>query len=252
MMTRRERLEAKLARRQEWAGKAESRSGSAFSTAHWLADMIPLGQPILVGHHSERHARRDADRIHNNMSKGVELADLANHHRSAASGLAHALDRSVFSDDDDAIEALEARIAENEKKRDRKKEVNRLFKQGDATGLATLGLDLATLRAALVGNSKWDQKPYPAYELTNLGARIRSDKARIEEIKRRTVRTAAADAASGGVLIEGAEYVRVTFAEKPERAILDALRAAGFCWSGGGWCGARAKLPALVRDGAVL
>ena len=35
----------------------------------------------------------------------------------------------------------------------------------------------------------------------------------------------------------------MTFAEKPERTILDALRAAGFRWGGGAWIGERAKLP---------
>ncbi len=29
--------------------------------------MIPPGQPILVGHHSERRTRRDAQRIENGM-----------------------------------------------------------------------------------------------------------------------------------------------------------------------------------------
>ena len=32
-----------------------------------VADGIPLGQPILVGHHSERHAPRDAERIESGM-----------------------------------------------------------------------------------------------------------------------------------------------------------------------------------------
>lgn len=62
-------------------------------------------------------------------------------------------------------------------------------------------------------------------------------------ITRRTARTEKA-AAAGGVLIEGAEWARVTFAEKPDRRILDALKAAGFAWGGGSWGGARAKLPA--------
>ncbi len=38
-----------------------------------IADHIPLGQPILVGHHSERRARRDAERIENGMRRAVQL-----------------------------------------------------------------------------------------------------------------------------------------------------------------------------------
>ena len=40
---------------------------------------------------------------------------------------------------------------------------------------------------------------------------------------------------------------RVTFAEKPERAILDALRAAGYQWGGGHWSGKHDALPPEVK-----
>ncbi len=42
-----------------------------------LAAMIPPGQPILVGHHSERRARRDAQRIENGMKRAVMLFERA-------------------------------------------------------------------------------------------------------------------------------------------------------------------------------
>lgn len=60
-MTRRERLEAKLAKREEWASKAQGKADARFESTRKLADSILLGQPILVGHHSEGHARRDAE-----------------------------------------------------------------------------------------------------------------------------------------------------------------------------------------------
>lgn len=47
-------------------------------------------------------------------------------------------------------------------------------------------------------------------------------------------------------LAAGSDYIRVTFAEKPDRAVLDALRNAGFSWSRGSWYGYRAKLPAIA------
>jgi hypothetical protein len=33
----------------------------AHDAVHRIADNIPFGQPILIGHHSERHARKDAE-----------------------------------------------------------------------------------------------------------------------------------------------------------------------------------------------
>jgi hypothetical protein len=41
--------------------------------------------------------------------------------------------------------------------------------------------------------------------------------------------------------------VRITFAEKPERAVLDALKAAGFRWGNGSWVGRRDAIPAEVN-----
>lgn len=246
---RRERLERKLERRREWAEKAKARSAQRFGIAHQIADGIPMGQPILVGHHSERHARRDQERIHNNMGKGVELGRLAEHHDSKADGIERQLDHSVFSDDENAVEALEARAQSNEAKREQMKRVNVLYRKGDAAGLAALGLDLGQLRAKLQGAYSWEQQPYPSYSLTNLGARIRADRERIKQIQARQQRTAQAEAA-GGVSIEQCAdgYVRVTFAEKPERAILDALKAAGFWWGAGAWAGKAEALPACIQD----
>src|SRR5262245_28121705 len=51
-----------------------------------IADNIPLGQPILVGHHSERHARRDAERIENGMRKAVRMWDTAQYWKARAAG----------------------------------------------------------------------------------------------------------------------------------------------------------------------
>jgi Domain of unknown function (DUF3560) len=56
-----------------------------------IADNIPLGQPILIGHHSERHARKDAERIENGMRKTVKLWHTAKYWEDRAKGaLRHA------------------------------------------------------------------------------------------------------------------------------------------------------------------
>ncbi|WP_415563994.1 DUF3560 domain-containing protein, partial [Escherichia coli] len=49
--------------------KRASESAQALDEVERLAAMIPPGQPILVGHHSERRARRDAQRIENGMKR---------------------------------------------------------------------------------------------------------------------------------------------------------------------------------------
>ena len=182
-MTRRERIERKAARRREWAGGRVAKAEAAHAAVSRVADMIPMGQPILVGHHSERRARRDQDRIRSGMSRAMEHSRMVAHHEARAENLERALDRSIYSDDANAVEALRARIAKHEAERDRMKRVNSLYRKGDAAGLAAMGLDLESLRArvAAIGHS-WVTAPYEGYQLTNLGARIRDDKKRLADL----------------------------------------------------------------------
>jgi len=46
---------------------------NAFKAVQAITDHIPFGQPILVGHHSEKRARKDAKRIERGMSKAVQM-----------------------------------------------------------------------------------------------------------------------------------------------------------------------------------
>ena len=126
-MTRRERLQRKLERREEWAEKRVAKSSRRFDAAHRELQGLTPGQPILVGHYSEKRHRAHLARVDSNMRKGVEHSDMAAHHRSKAGGLARQLDNSIFSDDDDAIERLKERIADREAQRDRMKEINRIW-----------------------------------------------------------------------------------------------------------------------------
>jgi hypothetical protein len=72
----------------------------------------------------------------------------------------------------------------------------------------------------------------------------------LEVVKQRQERTAKAEESPAGVTIEQCRegYVRVTFAEKPAREILDALRGAGFWWKHGSWAGKADSLPESVSN----
>ncbi|HAG9074459.1 TPA: DUF3560 domain-containing protein, partial [Escherichia coli] len=73
------------------SGKRASESAQALDEVERLAAMIPPGQPILVGHHSERRARRDAQRIENGMKRAVMLFERAEYwEERARSALLHA------------------------------------------------------------------------------------------------------------------------------------------------------------------
>ena len=200
-MTYRERRERRAEQREEWAAKRRSKQAADFDSAQQLADQIPLGQPILVGHHSEKRARRDAERIQNGMTRGVEHGKMADHHASAAETIRAQLDRSIYRDDIDAVDRLEEKIADLEARRDRMKAVNAWFTKHsgfprrrvghqaseadwakakdaikrcrEAMSLTTAEcLDMATTieMNAVIG--------FPGYALSGVGATIRKEKKR--------------------------------------------------------------------------
>lgn len=87
-------VERQEERAERFEGYQENRTRDA-ERAHKavsaIADNIPFGQPILIGHHSERHARRDAEKIQNGMTRAVKMWDTAQYWQSRAAGaLAHA------------------------------------------------------------------------------------------------------------------------------------------------------------------
>lgn len=249
-MTRRERLERKIEKRQDWADAARAKAQSASSAAMGILEHIPPGQPVLVGHHSEKRHRRDLGRVDSNLHKAAYQQALAEHHEVKAAGLAAQLDRTIFSDDVDAVDRLQERIEEREAEAARMVAVNKAWRKskGDVeqfAQLAGISSEQAQKVAATIEQAySWDKQPYPAYELNNLRNRIRADKERLKTIQAQQARAEKAEN-NGGCLIEGTDYVRVTFAEKPDRDVLTALKAAGFRWSGGSWYGYRANLPAL-------
>lgn len=259
MTTRRERLENKLEKREEWAEKANARSASRFNNAHTLAHQIPLGQPILVGHHSEKRHRAHLAKMDTNMRKGIEEQDKAAHHAGKADGLERQLETNIFSDDADAIEQIREKIANLEGQREWAKKVNAAWRKAkkptanDAEGWGkvaeTLGVDMEKVQPARknMATDFMDRAPFPPYVGSNLSGNIGRYKKRIQHIERMQERSQAAEDA-GGINIEGTgDYVSITFAEKPEWEILKTLKAAGFYWSSGSWHGKRADIPEEVK-----
>lgn len=67
-----ERAEARADRFDVYADHRERDAASAESAAAAIADGIPLGQPILIGHHSQRRAERDAEKIQSATRRAVK------------------------------------------------------------------------------------------------------------------------------------------------------------------------------------
>ena len=71
-------------RRKEWAGSAERKSTEYYNKSNKDRDFLSLGEPIKVGHHSERRHRKAIDDAWNNMGKSVEMDKKAEEHERVA------------------------------------------------------------------------------------------------------------------------------------------------------------------------
>lgn len=272
-MTYRERRERKAERYREWADKRDKKSAAAFGTADRISSFIPMGQPILVGHHSEKRHRRDLDRIDSGMRNGIEHAKKADSFRSRADNIEAAADRAIYDDDPDAIERLEEKLAKLEGERERNKTFNKTHAFigesrwdrngkvgkiiGKRTGFVTVEYQDGTTEEAPRA------RVHPAlssYVASNLSGVIGNTRKRLEYLKKNRDNDAVRETreAGGATIAKNANgWLEVAFPEKPDREVLDELRAAGFYWDRKRccWFGHPDKLPqryAADKEAAAL
>ena len=220
---RRERLAVAAAKRRD---EAQALLGSART----MADVIPFGQPILVGHHSEGHDRRFRARIDGKFRKGIALHKKAEELERRAESVGTA---GVSSDDPEAIEKIREKVVKLEASQERMKSANKCVRKNDRVGLAALRFNEKQIETLFTTDFA-GRLGFPDYAITNNGANIRRLKQRIEELEKRA-QTAAMETivGDGWTISEDAEENRIVirFDAKPPREMLDALRAGGFKWS---------------------
>lgn len=245
-MTRRERMEAKVERRREWAeGRRAKASGLLARNEPLRGDWAFNTQPGHIPERARVIARED---------RAIEHHDMAVHHESRADGLERQLETSIYSDDTDAAGQCEAKAAALDAEADLEVAVNKAWRKhkDDVPALLAawqaLGLTDAKMQAHVRTMTLSPYLKGPCFP-TNDRANARRYRERAVEIRRQAARHAEAEAAPGGIVISRHpeyDYCSVRFAEKPEREILDALRAAGFGWSAGSWSGPTSRLPESI------
>jgi hypothetical protein len=170
--------QAKADRYRDYAERAAGRSAAAMDREHAIADMIPMGQPILIGHHSEGRARRDRSRMDNLIRKAIEEDGKAAYWQRKAAYVENA--RIVRSADPDAVRKLREKLAGLEAQRERRKALNAQLRKG----VAMADLDLTRReRSELAIVHEMFRGTRTRYDLTNVGAEIRRVKERIAALE---------------------------------------------------------------------
>jgi hypothetical protein len=233
-MLTKEQYEAKRQARYERliaaAERAERESQSTLDHAHQMADVIPFGQPILVGHYSEGRDRRYRARIDGKYRKGFELSERAAELRSRADSMAK--NDAIFSDDPEAIEKIGGKIAQLEARQETMKAANKLVRKQDRAGLEAMGFTAGQV-AKLFTPDFAGRLGFPDYEITNNGANIRRLKQRQQVIAVERTQETTEKAVNGVRIVDNAEDNRLQmfFAGKPAETVRQALKHAGFRWT---------------------
>ena len=231
--------EAKLeARRERYEEKAEQLRVEAkrlHQRAHEMADVIPFGQPILVGHYSEGRDRRYRERIHNTFGKAFATMDKANHYEQKAASVGTG---GISSDDPDAVVKLKEKLESLQRNHEWMKNVNAAIRKGKTPdkqipALVALGMTEAEAQE-LLKPDYCGRIGIAPYSLQNNNANIRRVEQRIRELERAAERNVTVEREGNGYTYrEDADENRVMFLfdGKPEEATRKLLKAYGFKWS---------------------
>jgi hypothetical protein len=127
---RKERAEARADRLEERADRKASEAAATEEAARARAEQIPMGQPILVGHHSEKRDRNFREKIRAGFDKAHELSQEA----AEARGGAHAARKTIERAEDPG--AMQRRIDRLEA--ERRKILRELAGESELVSLRTL------------------------------------------------------------------------------------------------------------------
>lgn len=235
-MNRKEKQEARAERLRELARKAEQASTDAFNQSHRMVEGIPMGQPILVGHHSERAHRRLLDRSWNAMGKSVKLAEKAEYYEQKAA--AAESNNNIYLEDDDAVERLQEKIETLDKAQEMMKAANRVVRSkksndvGKIEQLQALGFT-EEKAIALLKPDRCHGCGFSSYMLANNNARIRDAKQRLERAKRLKSTESKEYTINDVRVVEntGVNRLQLFFNGKPSEEIRTQLKHNGFRWA---------------------
>lgn len=76
--------EKRAAKLLSYASNAEKKANQYYEASNKDKDFLVLGEPIKIGHHSEKRHRKIIEQAHNNFGKYVELSDKAEKYEDRA------------------------------------------------------------------------------------------------------------------------------------------------------------------------
>ena len=234
-----QRKQDRIDRYLEKAGKARAESSALSQQAHTMLSAIPPGQPMMPDHYSYKSDKRYRDRIDTKMRQSISADEKADYYESKARAAAN--NRAISSDDPDAVQKLQEKLAEIEKSQARMKTINAYYRKHQTCrgceGIANE--EAARLDQRVKDGYSWETAPYPAFALSNNNQEIHRIKKRLETLtQNREVGFQGWEFDSGKVVAnDDNNRLQIFFDEIPAPEIREALKGHGFRWarSEGAW-----------------
>lgn len=237
-----DRKQARIDRYRARADKRETESARLWDESRKMASIIPMGQPILIGHHSEQRDRNYRERIHQKGMKAIKAGKEAEYWRNRADAAENS--RAVSSDDPDAVEKLRAQLEHAEDSQRVMKAANQIVRQKitDQEKVDRLNKELKIGPSAawqLLRPDFMGRIGFASFQLTNNSANIRRIKTRLAELEAREGQETRTRRHNGFEIVENVEEnrIQIVFPGKPSETIRQILKGHGFRWSprNGAW-----------------
>ena len=227
----------KQARIKKYKAKSEklkNESDNIYKDAEKMAIIIPFGQPILVGHHSEKGDRNYRNKINNKFEKSFKLSNEAKHYEQKA--IAAENNNSISSDDPEVIKKLKVKIESLEKNQELMKIANKILRgkgedENKIAELKELGLSEKIIKEILT--PYMGIKGYQGFTLSNNNVNIRRFKKRLEFFEKQRNQETKEICINEIKIIDNVEANRlqIFFPGKPDEEIRKKLKSNGFRWS---------------------
>jgi len=241
-----QKQEDRRTRYRERATKAAAAAAQFRDRADAIARCMN-GQPILIGHHSEKRHRAAIGRLDGLARKVIAEREKAAHYLRRANSIGE----SISSDDPDAVAKLQSRLEDHERAHGRMKVINDCWRlagkpgpddnegwQSIAKRCGETGEMLGRVRASM-RTDPLSRAPFPPYALQNSSAEGRRLKKRIASLEAARKAEHKETRGAGYVITEdpAANRIRMSFNTKPSRETCRAMRQGGFRFSrqSGAW-----------------
>lgn len=229
--------EEKLARRKQYyIGKSKelaSASNAEYERYNKMGEAIPFGQPILIGHYSEKTDRAYRGRMVRHMEKSIELGKKSEYYMRKAEGVGKG---GISSDDPDAVKKLTAKLEELKDNQTFMKEVNKAIRLKDIKKGDERLIALGIIREQIPEYRKpgvFGIAGFPRYMLSNNLANIHRIEKRIKSMERMKEQEESTDDVETDLykFCVADNRVQFIFDGKPAQDVRDVLKAHSFRWS---------------------